>query len=287
VQPEAALDSTAVANLTHRRIQASHGLVPIDFGELWRYRELLGYFLWRDIKARYRQTFLGAFWAIFRPFVSMVLFSVIFGGLAGIKSGSGIPYPLFVYTPMFAWSYFQSALTSSASSLLNVGGLMSKAYFPRLYGPISSALAPLVDFFLSMSVLFILFAWYHRAPSWHIVFLPLFLLLAALVGMGVGLWLSGITVRYRDVAFALPFAVQVWLYVTPVIYPVTLVPEKYRWLISLNPVTAVIDGFRWAVLGMAFPRPLELGLSIAFAVLAVTCGLFFFRRTERTIVDMI
>ena len=265
-----------------RRIQPSRGLVPIDLGELWRFRELLFVFMWRDVKARYKQTFLGASWAILRPFISMVLFAAVFGGLAGIKSGTSIPYPLFIYTGMLAWTYFQSAVTSAASSLLTNAGLLSKAYFPRLFAPLSAVIAPLVDLVLAMTVLFGLFAWYKRWPSWHIVALPLFVLLALLVGLG----LAGIVVRYRDVGFALPFVLQIWLYATPVIYPLTLVPHRYQWLLALNPATAVVEGFRWSVLGMAFPSFSVLGTSVGVAALLVLAGLFFFRRTERTIVDM-
>jgi lipopolysaccharide transport system permease protein len=270
-----------------RRIQPSRGLIPIDLGELWRYRELLYYFVWRDVKARYKQTFLGAFWAIFRPFSSMVLFAAVFGGLAGFHSGTDVPYPLFLYAGLLAWMYFQSALTSSAQSLLNNSGLISKAYFPRLYAPAAAVAAPLVDFALAMTVLFGLFAWFGRAPSWQIVFLPLFIVLALVAGLGVGLFLSGATVRYRDVGFALPFLVQLWLFATPVIYPVSLVPDRYQWLLALNPMTAVIDGFRWSLLGMSPPSGTVLAVSTVFAAVVLVCGLFFFRRTERTIVDMI
>ena len=268
------------------RIQPSRGLVPLDFGELWRFRELLFYLTWRDVKARYRQTFLGPAWAILRPLISMVLFSAIFGGLAGIKPGSNIPYPLFVYPGLLAWTYFSSCVTSGSGSLLNSAGLISKAYFPRLFAPLAAVTAPLVDFALSLVVVFGLFAYYHRLPSWHLVLLPAFTLLALGTGLGIGLLLAGLTVRFRDVQFALPFVTQLWLYATPVIYPLSLVPERYRWLLALNPLTAVVDGFRWCIVGGTIPSPWVLGTSAGIAVVLVVVGLFVFRRTERTIVDL-
>jgi lipopolysaccharide transport system permease protein len=270
-----------------RRIEHSTGVVPIDFRELWRYRELSWFFLLRDVKARYKQTYLGPAWAILRPFLSMVLFSAIFGGLAGISPGSDIPYPLFVTPGVIAFGYFQSALTGSSASFLNNSGLLSKAYFPRLFAPLSAALTPLVDLLLALTVLLGLFAYYQRLPSWHIVFLPLFLVLIAFVGLGFGLWISGISVRYRDVAFGLPFILQLWQYATPVIYPLTFVPERYRWLLGLNPLTAAVNGFRWSLLGQPIGSLWILAGSCAFAAVVTITGLFAFRRTERTIVDAI
>jgi lipopolysaccharide transport system permease protein len=275
------------ADRTVRRIQPSTGVIPIDFRELWRYRELSYFFLLRDIKARYKQTFLGPAWAILRPFLSMVLFSAIFGGLAGISPGSDIPYPLFVTPGVIAFGYFSSALTGSSATFLSNSGLLSKAYFPRLFAPLSAALTPIVDLLLSLTVLLGLFAYYQRLPSWHIVFLPLFLALIAFVALGFGLWISGISVRYRDVAFGLPFLLQLWQYATPVIYPLTFVPERYRWLLGLNPLTAAVNGFRWSILGQSIGSLWILAGSCAFAVVVTTTGLFAFRRTERTIVDAI
>jgi lipopolysaccharide transport system permease protein len=270
-----------------RRIAPSTGVVPIDFRELWRYRELSYFFLLRDVKARYKQTYLGFVWAILRPFLSMVLFSAIFGGLAGISPGSDIPYPLFVTPGVIAFGYFSSALTGSSASFLNNSGLLSKAYFPRLFAPLSAALTPLVDLLLALTVLLGLFAYYQRLPSWHIVFLPLFLVLIAFVALGFGLWISGISVRYRDVAFGLPFVLQLWQYATPVIYPLTFIPERYRWLLGLNPLTAAVNGFRWSLLGQPIGSLWILAGSCAFAVVVTGTGLFAFRRTERTIVDAI
>jgi lipopolysaccharide transport system permease protein len=269
-----------------RRIQPSRGFIPIDFGELWRYRELLHRLVFRDVKARYKQTFLGPVWAILRPVVTMIVMSAIFGGLAGFTSGTDIPYPLYLYAGTLVWTYFASSLTGSSSSLLSYGGLMGKAYFPRLYAPLSAVTAPLVDFVIALSVVFLLFGYYQRWPSWHVVFLPFFVLLALVAGLGVGLWLSGVAVRYRDVVFTLPFVIQLWYFATPVVYPVSKVPEPYRSLLALNPMTAVVDGFRWSLLGITPPNVGVLVGSAFFALLLLAGGLFYFRRTERTIVDM-
>ena len=270
-----------------RRIQPSRGFVPIDFRELWRYRELLFRLIWRDVKSRYKQTLLGPAWAILRPLVSMVLMAAVFGGLAGFKSGSSVPYPLFLYGGLLVWTYFSSAITGSSSSLLNYGGMLGKAYFPRLYAPLAAVTAPLVDFALALVIVFGLFGYYGRWPSWHVVFLPFFILLAGLAGLGVGLWLCGISVRYRDVPFTLPFVIQLWFYATPVLYPVSKLPKPYSTLLVLNPITSVIDGFKWSLLGITPPNiPVAVGSS-AFAVVLVIAGLFFFRRTERSIVDML
>ena len=272
---------------TVRRIGPSRGLVPIDFGELWAYRALLYLFMWRDVKTRYRQTFLSGFWAIFRPLASMVLFSVIFGGLAGIKPGNGVPYPLFVFPGVLIWTYFSSAAGSGVSSIASNGSLISKAYFPRLYAPFAVVTAPLVDFVLSFAILLGLFAWYDRAPSWHIVFMPLFLLLVILLSLSIALWLSGAAVKYRDVGFGVPFVLQIWLYLTPVIYPASLVPRHFRWLLSLNPMTGAIEGFRWSLLGNGFPQASVLAAGVGVTLVLVVTGVFFFRRSERTFADLI
>lgn len=270
-----------------RRIQPSRGLIPVDFRELWQYRELLYRLLLRDIKARYKQTFLGPTWAILRPLVQMVVMAAVFGGLAGFGSGTSVPYPVFLYSGLLIWLYFASALPGVAQSVLGNSSLLGKVYFPRLYAPIAAAVAPLIDFVLSFIIVFGLLAWYGRAPSWHIVFLPAFILLAATASLGVGLWLCGLVVRYRDIPFALPFLIQVWFYITPVLYPVSRLPSRFRPLLALNPMTAVVDGFRWSLLGMSPPNGLVLALSSVFALALVAGGLFVFRRTERTVVDLV
>jgi lipopolysaccharide transport system permease protein len=269
-----------------RRIQPSRGLVPIDLPELWRYRELLYFLAWRDIKARYKQTLLGPVWAILRPLVTMVIFSVIFGGLAGIDPGSGLPYPLFVFAGLLAWLYVASALSGGSSSLLGNASLVSKAYFPRMFAPAAAVTAPLVDLVLSLVVLAGLFAWYRESPSPYFLLLPAFVLLGLLLALGIALWLTSASVRYRDIPFALPFATQLWMYATPVIYPVTFVPEQWRWVIELNPMTAVVDGFRWSLLGTHAPSALSVASSIGCALILVVSGGYYFRRSERTLADL-
>jgi lipopolysaccharide transport system permease protein len=270
-----------------RRIQPSRGFMPIDFAELWRYRELLFRLVWRDIKARYKQTLLGPVWAVLRPLVSMITMAAVFGGLAGFKSGSSAPYPLFLYAGLLVWTYFSSAITGSSSSLLSYGGMLGKAYFPRLYAPFAAVTAPLVDFTLALVISVGLFAYFGRWPSWHVVFLPGFVLLAGLAGLGVGLWLCGISVRFRDVPFTLPFVIQIWFYLTPILYPVSKLPRVVRPLLVLNPMTAVVDGFKWSLLGINPPNVSIVIGSSALALALVVGGLYFFRRTERTIVDML
>jgi lipopolysaccharide transport system permease protein len=270
-----------------RRIEASRWLVPVDLSELWRYRDLLGFFVLRDVKSRYRQTYLGPSWAILRPLVTIVIFSAIFGGLAKIKTDSGIPYPLWVTPAVLAFTYVSTALTNTSTSLVANSNLITKVYFPRLYIPLSNALTPILDFLLGLLVLLGVFLYYHRVPSWHVVFLPAFLALMVLVTGGIGLWLSAFTARYRDVMFGAPFLAQMWQYATPVIYPVTFVPPTYRWLLELNPLTAVVEGFRWSLLGLPFGNPVTLAVSVCIGVAATASGLFAFRRMERLMVDML
>jgi homopolymeric O-antigen transport system permease protein len=285
-ETHAATPSPVPSREVHR-IQPSSWLVPVDFGELWRYRELVRFFVLRDIKVRYRQTFLGASWAILRPFTMVVIFSVIFGNLAGISPGTDIPYPLWVTPAVLVFGYVSSALTNTGASLVTNSSLITKVYFPRLYVPVSTTATPVVDFLLGLLVLLGLFAYYGQAPSWHIVFLPAFLALLVLVIVGVGLWLSAFTARYRDVMIGVPFLVQIWQYLTPAIYPITFIPPEYRWLLELNPLTAVVEGLRWSLLGLPFGSLTALAASICIGVTATASGIFAFRRTERLMVDML
>lgn len=270
-----------------RRIQASRGLKPINVAEIWRYRELLYRLVWRDVKARYKQTLLGGFWAIFRPLVSMVLMAAVFGGLAGFQSGTDVPYPLFLYSGLLLWTYFSSVLTGTSSSLLNYGGMLGKTYFPRLFAPFAASVAPLVDFGLALLVLLGLFPYYSRVPPWQIVLLPVFVAVALVVGLGIGLWLCAISVRYRDVPFTIPFVIQLGFYATPVLYAISSLPQPFDSLLALNPMTSVIEGFRWSLLGIAPPDAPVLVASSLVALVIFVSGLFYFRNAERTIVDML
>lgn len=276
----------ADADGTHR-IQPSPWLAPVDFRELWRYRELVRFFVLRDAKSRYRQTYLGPVWAILRPLLTIVVFSVIFGHLAGIKTGTDIPYALWVTPGVLAFGYVTTALNMISTSLVTNSQLITKVYFPRVYLPISTALTPVVDLLLGFLVLLGLFAYFDQAPSWHIVFLPAFVALGALVTIGVGLWLSAFTARYRDWVFGVPFLVQIWQYATPVIYPESFIPARYRGLLDINPFTAVVSGFRWSLLGTPFGSPATLAVSLGIGLAAAGSGLFFFRRAERFMVDML
>jgi lipopolysaccharide transport system permease protein len=270
-----------------RRIQPSRWLVPVDVHELWRYRELLRFFVLRDVRVRYRQTYLGASWAILRPLVTIVIFSAIFGNLAGISPGADIPYALWVTPAVLVFGYLSSALTSTSASLVTNSGLITKVYFPRLYVPLSTSVTPIVDLLLGLVVLLGLFVYFHQTPSWHIVFLPAFLTLLVVITAGTGLWLSAFTARYRDLIVGVPFLVQIWQYLTPAIYPVSFVPSEYRWLLALNPLTAVVEGFRWSLLGLPFGSLAALAASVSIGVCAAVSGLFVFRRSERLMVDML
>jgi lipopolysaccharide transport system permease protein len=270
-----------------QRIQPSRWFVPVDLGEFWRYRGLVRFFLLRDIKTRYRQMHLGAAWMIFRPLVTIVIFSLIFGNLAGINPGTNIPYALWVTPGVLVFSYVASALTATSSSLITNSNIITKVYFPRLYVPISAALTPILDLLLGLVVLLGLFAYFHRAPSWRIIFLPAFIALSVLVIMGVGLWFSAFTTRYRDLIFVAPFLAQTWQFLTPVIYPASFVSPEHQWLLNLNPLTAVVAGFRWSLLGLPFGSLVALATSIPVAVGLTVTGLFVFRRAERLMADML
>ena len=269
------------------RIKPSRSPLRLDLGELWSYRELLYFLVWRDVKVKYKQTFVGVAWAIIQPLASMIIFSVIFGHLAGIDPGLGVPYPLFVFAGLLPWAYFASSLSLSSSSLTGNSSLVTKVYFPRLVIPLASIVSPLIDFLMAFIILVALFAWYGRVPNWHTIAIPAFLFLALLTSLGVGLWLSCLNVRYRDVPYAIPFLTQLWLYATPVIYPVTIIPGDWRWVIAINPMTGVIEAFRWAVLGVGVPRYSVFFVGLGVGLCLTASGLWYFRRTERHFADVI
>lgn len=267
-------------------IQPSRGWLKLNLGELWEYRELLYFLVWRDVKVRYKQTALGAAWAILQPFLTMVVFTVFFGRLAKIPS-DGVPYPVFAYTALLPWQLFAYALSESANSLVGSQNLIKKVYFPRLVVPISSVLAGLVDFAISFVVLLGLMAYYGIRPTLAIAAVPLFLLLAIATALSVGLWLSALNVEFRDVRYTIPFLTQFWMFATPVAYSATLVPAKWRPLFGLNPMAGVVEGFRWALLGKATsPGPL-LWVSIGAVAALLIGGLMYFRRMESTFADVV
>lgn len=260
--------------------------VQINLREIWEYRELLVFLAWRDVKVRYRQTVLGALWAILQPLVAMVIFSVIFGQLAKLPS-DGIPYPIFTFTALLPWNLFAGALSRATSSLVSSSNLISKVYFPRVLIPLSAMVSALVDFFFSFLILIALMAWYGIAPTWRIFTLPFFILLALAAAFGIGLYLSALNVRYRDVSYIIPFVIQVWLYASPVAYSSTLVPAQWQWLYALNPLAGVIEGFRWALLGTSWEPGVVVLISSVIVVFVLIGGLIYFKRMEETFADVI
>lgn len=267
-------------------IEPSKGFVRINLRDVWAYRELLYFLVWRDVKVRYKQTALGAAWAIIQPVMTMVVFSVFFGRLARMPS-DGVPYPMFAFAALLPWQLFAYALSESSNSLVGSQNLITKVYFPRLVVPLAAVLAGLVDFAIAFAVLLGLMWYYAVVPSAAVVFLPLFVLLAVATALGVGLWLSSLNVKYRDVRYTIPFLTQFWLFATPVAYPSTLVPEKFRALLGLNPMAGVVEGFRWALLGTSSaPGPLLL-VSVGMVVFLLIGGLAYFRQTERTFADLV
>ena len=270
-------------------IQPTRGWASLQLGAVWHYRELLYFLVWRDVKVRYKQTAMGVAWVVLQPVISMVVFSGLFGVLLNTPS-NGVPYPVFVYTGLLPWTYFAGSLARSATSLVDSRNLITKVYFPRLIVPLTGVLAGLIDFIVGFVVLIILILLYGIVPTATVTYLPAFLLMAMLTALGFGLWLSALNVRYRDIGFVIPFLVQIWLYVTPVIYSVSLVPARFQFLLGLNPMTSVIIGFRWALLGQAPDAQSAawiFALSVGAMVIVLVSGLIFFRRTERTFADII
>ncbi|MDH7499866.1 MAG: ABC transporter permease [candidate division NC10 bacterium] len=266
-------------------IRPSRGWVSLNLRDLWEYRELLYFLIWRDVKVRYKQTALGAAWAILQPFLTMVIFTVFFGRLAKVPS-DGIPYPVFAYTALLPWQLFAHALSESGNSLVANQQLIKKIYFPRLVIPISAVLAGLVDFGIAFIVLLAMMFYYGVTPTVAALSLPLFLLLAIATALAAGLWLSALNVQYRDVRYTIPFLTQVWLVGTPIAYSSSLVPERWRGLYGLNPMAGVVEGFRWALLGKGGVGPLILASALVVVVLLVG-GLVYFRRMEKSFADVV
>ena len=269
------------------RIAPSKGWVPLKLKDLWEYRELLYFLVWRDIKVRYKQTALGATWAIIQPFFTMVVFSIFFGHLAKVPS-DGIPYPLFSFAALVPWTFFANGLSQSSNSLVGSGTLITKVYFPRLIIPLAAVFSGIVDFVLAFIVLLGMMVYYGLFPATiNVLWLPLFLLLALTTSLGVGLWLSALNVEYRDVRYIVPFITQFWMLATPIGYPSSLLQQPWRTLYGLNPMVGVAEGFRWALLGTSTaPGPI-IAVSSAAAVLILVTGAFYFRRMEKTFADIV
>jgi lipopolysaccharide transport system permease protein len=268
--------------------EPARGRLRLDLAEVWRYRELLGLMIWRNTVVKYKQSVLGLGWALVRPVVSMVVFTVIFGRMAKLDS-DGVPYPIFAFVALLPWTYFAGALAGTSGSLVGGSGLLHKVYFPRLVLPLATVCTGLVDFALSVLILAGMMIWYHDAiqVGWGIVLLPFFLLMAMASALAFGLWLSGLMVRYRDVQQLVPFLVQTWMFLTPVVYSSAEVAEPWRVVYYLNPMAGVVDGFRWALLGTPAPDGLSLAVSLSVVGLVLVSGLYFFRKTERTVADII
>jgi lipopolysaccharide transport system permease protein len=263
------------------RIEPSRGWVSLGLGELWAYRELLYFLVWRDIKVRYKRTVLGGVWAILQPFMTMVVFSLFFGKLARMPS-DGVPYPIFSYAGLVPWTLFASSLAQSTDSLVGSANLIKKVYFPRLVIPLAAVLSATVDFLFAFAVLLGMMAFYGIMPTAKITFVPLFLLLVLITSLGVGLWLSAMNIHFRDVRYTIPFIIQLWMFATPVIYPSSILPGAWRTFYGLNPMAGVIESFRWVLLGSG-PRPEAMILfSSLVSVALLASGAFYFRRMEKS-----
>ena len=267
-------------------IRPSKGFSKQGLVELWEFRELFYFLVWRDVKIRYKQTVIGAAWAIVQPVMTMVIFTVIFGNFAKIPS-DGLPYAIFSYTALLPWNYFSQAITRSGNSLVGDSNLIKKVYFPRLIIPLASVSSPLVDFFVSFLVLLVMLAWFGITPGWGVLILPLFLVLAFMTALAVGLWLSPLNARYRDISHTIPFLIQLWMYASPVVYSVSMIPEKWRLIFSLNPLAGVIEGFRWALLGKGNPAIGAIMISACVVLILLLGGMVFFKRMERYFADVL
>ncbi|MFQ5730913.1 MAG: ABC transporter permease [Planctomycetaceae bacterium] len=276
------------------RIRPAGGLSFLNVQELWQYRELLYFLTWRDIKVRYKQTLLGAAWAVVQPVMMMVVFSLVFGRFAGLgdRIEGGIPYPVYTFAALLPWNLFATALTQSSNSLINNEHLITKVYFPRVFIPLSSILAGLVDFAIAFTVLALMMigyalAGYDLTPGWGLLCLPLFVVLAITAAFAVGLWLSALNVQFRDVRYTLAFLAQFWLFATPVAYPLSIVPERWRMIYGLNPMVGVVEGFRWALFGQEQGTHATVFVSVGIVAALLTGGLFYFQRMEQTFSDVI
>src|SRR6266403_2346142 len=268
------------------RIEPPHGWLDLRLAEVWEYRELLYFFVWRDIKIRYKQTVVGVLWVVLQPVLTMLVFTLFFGRLAKLPS-QGLPYPVFYFAALVPWTYFSYALQMTTSIVVDSQAIITKVYFPRLILPISAALSGLVDFAIGFVVLAIFTFAYGIRPTLAALWLPALLALALFTALGVGLWLSALNALYRDVRYVIPFLIQFWMFASPVAYPSTLVPERWRWLYGLNPMAGVIDGFRWAITGRGQAPGLLLLASSAVVALLVLGGLFFFNRMESSVADRV
>jgi lipopolysaccharide transport system permease protein len=278
-------EANALGTFFQTRIHPHHGLEGLPLKEIWGSRELLGYLVWRDLRVRYKQTLLGAGWAILQPFLSMVVFTIFFGGLLKVPS-QGLPYAVFSFAALVPWNYFSSALGGVSGSLVGNASLLTKVYFPRLLIPLGNMIARLADFGAALLVVFVLLAYYRLPLRPEILTLPLFLLLMMVCTLGVGLWLAAINVYYRDVQVLVPFLLQLWLFATPVVYPSSLVGSRWRVVYALNPMVAIIEGFRWSLLATP-PPDFTIWVSVGTSLVVLASGIIVFQRTQRTMADVV
>lgn len=267
-------------------IRPRQGLFNLDLRSVWQYRELLYFLIWRDLKVRYKQAAIGAAWAILQPLVALLIFTAVFGYFAKLPS-DGVPYPVFALAALLPWTYFAEALRRGATGLVDDADLIRKIYFPRLVIPLAMVIAPAVDLAISFTLLVVLMAWYGIAPTGNIVFLPFFLFLSLGLALALALWLGPFNVRFRDIKHTLPFLIQVWMYASPVVYPVSMIPEQWRSLYSLNPMVGVIEGFRWTLLGTRAPDFQAIGFGVLVVMALLFCGIVYFRKMERFFADVI
>lgn len=272
--------------VSHLRIQPSRGFVSLKLGELWEYRELLYFLVWRDIKVRYKQTFLGVAWAIIQPLMTMVVFSIFFGHL-GKMSSDGLPYPIFSFAALVPWTLFSNGLIQATNSLVSSSGLIKKVYFPRLIIPIATVLASVVDFFIAFLILLVLMLIYGIVPTVNVLWLPLFVVLTLVASLSVSLWLSALNVKYRDVKYIIPFLAQIWLFATPIAYSSSILPAQWRAVYGINPMVGVVEGFRWALLGTNTQPGWMVIVSAVAAILMLISGAYYFRRMEKSFADVV
>lgn len=268
------------------RIRPSKASMAIDLREIWAYRELLYFLTWRDLKVRYKQTALGVAWAIIQPLFTMLIFTLFFGKLAGVPS-DGVPYPVFVYGGLLVWTFFANAVTNSGNSLVGNSNLLTKVYFPRMIIPGAAVGAGLVDFFIAFVIVVGLMIYYGVSVTWSVVMLPPLIVLTTLLALGVGMWMSALNVKYRDIRYALPFMIQLWMFVSPVIYPLSFVPQKWRWVLAFNPLTGLIEGFRASLFGRRAFDWVSLGISAAITLVLLTYAAYAFRKMERSFADIV
>ena len=267
-------------------IEPRRGIFDLGLKSVWEYRELLFFLVWRDLKVRYKQTIMGIGWAVLQPLATMLILTVVFGQFAKIPS-DGVPYPIFAFCALLPWTYFGNTLNRCIMSVVADANVIRKIYFPRLILPVAGTISGLVDFAISLILFLGFMAWYEIGIAWWLVTLPFFILFALATALAVGLWLSALNVRYRDISYTIPFLIQLWMFGSPVVYPITLVPEKWRFLYSLNPMVGVIEGFRWALLGKATPDFAVMAVSALVVTVLLAGGLVFFKNMERTFADIV